>query len=198
MTILNEAELKAKNDNLFQTGVQGGVTAAKLREYNVDQVESLQSYGSILIGAEVDNISVTNSGSNWTEYTHQAGSSALLQPTFFTGTISAFEPALYFVTIRFNGKWNAGEDLSLRVHVNGVENVMTPIELQQEGQGSNDPVLISATDMAFIVNSGMIAAGGGQADITLFVSSTTGTFLVDQTTVTFGARYNPLSIRTVG
>ena len=199
MTILNETELKAKNEALFQTGVVGGVTAAKMREYNIDSVESLQSYAGVIAGDSVDNVEVTAAGANWLEYNRNSTSSnQLLSTDYTTGTISVHEPALYFVSIKFNGAWAANEDLILHVHINGTNNPITPIEFAQEGQGTSDPTLISITNVPFIVNSGMITAGGGAADVTLFVSSGTGTFNVNQTTITLSVQYNPLSIRTVG
>ena len=67
-----------------------------------------------------------------------------------------------------------------------------------KGQGTSDPTLLSVGDQAFIVNSTMIAAGGGSADIEIFASSDTGTFTLEQLDITFAASYNPLTIRTVG
>jgi hypothetical protein len=200
MTILNETELKAKNAVLFQTGVTGGITAAKLREYNIDQVESLQSYAGVITGVVVDNVTVTDAGADWTEFSSNSTSeNVLIKPEFAAGTVRVKEPALYFVTVRFNGAWAANENMVFHVHVNGADNPYTEIEFSQEGAGAGDPVLVSVTDMAFIVNSSMVAAGGGSgAAITLFISSSSGTFTVDQTKVTFGVKYNPLSIRTVG
>jgi hypothetical protein len=199
MTILNETELKAKNQLLFQTGLVGGTTTAKLREYNIDSIDSMQSYSGVIIGVVVDNVTVDNTGSVWTEFSHDGGAAnQLISTDHSTGTLTVSEPGVYFVTVRFNGKWSAGEDLNFEVLVNGSSTPMTPVVFAQEGQGSSDPVLISVTDVELIVDSAMILAGAGSADITLFVKSTTGTFDVDQTTVTFKVRYNPLSIRTVG
>ena len=199
MAILNEAELRAANETLFQTGVVGGITAAKVREWNVDVIESDRSYRVVLSGGVVNGISVTNTGVIWDHYDASPyPSNALLTPDFVAGSISAFEPALYFATIRFNGKWPANEDLNFHLHVNGAENTSTPILFSKEGKGINDPELVSVTDLDFIITSAMVAAGAGAAKVELFISSTTGTFTLDQATVTLSLRYDPQSIRTVG
>ena len=199
MTILNETELKSTNTADFPTGVIGGTSAADIRGFHVDLIESLKTYGGVISGAVVDNVEVTDVGSTWTEFdTNTTSENELLRPDFTTGIVAVKQPALYFITIRFNGQWPANEDLHFHVHVNGIENSITPIEFNKEGKGTTDPELVSVTDIPFVIDTAMISAGGTEADVTLFMSSSTGTFSVDQTTVTFGVRYSPLSIRTVG
>lgn len=77
---------------------------------------------------------------------------------------------------------------------------MTPFIIEQEGQGANDPVVVSVSRVVFIINSGMIASGPGGvlAEVEVFASSDTGNFDVDQEGVTLGLEYSSLSIRTVG
>lgn len=200
MAILNETELRAANESLFQTGVVGGITAAKMREWNVDVIESERSYRVVLAGEEVNGINITDAGAVWDHYNASPlSANALLTPDFLTGKISVLEPANYFATIRFNGKWPANEDLNFTLTVNGVGNALTPVSFTKEGKGTNDPELISVTDIDFTVDSGMLAAGiGGAAIVELFVSSLTGPFILDQATVSLSLRYNTLSIRTVG
>jgi len=198
MTILNETEMNAVIANLAD-GVAN--KAAKVRSIFTDMLQSLQSYGGVLSDGNVVDIGITENPVLWTHYTDAPTSpNLLLEANLASNLIRVKEPALYFLTFRFQGSWAANEDLKFLMYVNGVPNVITPVQIEQEGQGASDPIILSVTDIAFIVNSAMIAAGpgGNYAEVGVFASSDTGPFDVDQEAITFGLEYNPLSIRTVG
>lgn len=210
MSILNETEIKAKiteYDALIAALEDGGNnTAAEVREtflksseINTDQVESLQSYPGVITdnGITIDNINITGTPTKLTTFSVNSTSpNTVLESDQVNSLIKVYEPALYFVTFRFYGQWSAGEDLKFEIYLNDSPNPITPVAFIQEGAGGSDPIIVSVTDIAYIVNSAAI--GGTNAEISVYVSSTTGDFTVDQLGITFGAEYNPLSIRTVG
>jgi len=201
MTILNEAELKANNDAWFTTNGAGLITGANLNTFNIDLIESLQSYPGVISDGLVAGNNITATPTKWTNFTtNDTSPNTIFEADQANSLIKVFEPCLTFITFRFNAQWPANEDLISEIYVNGAPNPITPASVTKEGKGATDPELISVTDIAYVINSAMIAAGpgGAYAEIELFLSSATGPFTLDQIDVLIGAEYNPLSIRTVG
>lgn len=212
MTILNEAEIvayKATTAGLitnFADAAQN--TALEMRDIlyrqeqtTLDLLESLQSYAGVINDGVVSTIAVSGTPILWTHYTmNSTSANLLLEADWVNSQVKIFEPALYFNTLRFGGDWAVNEDLTFEIYANGAANPLTPISFTQEGQGVGDPLIISITDVAFIIQSALIIDQGGEdyAKVELWVSSATGSFNVNQAGVTFGIEYNPLSIRTVG
>ena len=179
----------------------GKNTAAKIRSVYTDMLQSLQSYPGVLTDGVVADIDVDATPIKWTHFSNTPTTpNDLLESDLVNNLIKVKQPALYFLTFRFAGQWPTIEDLVFEAYVNGVANPITPIILTEAGLGAANPKNISVTDIAFIVNSAMIAAGpsGTHAVVELWASSSTGAFQVSQADVTFGMEYNPLSIRTVG
>lgn len=200
-TIYNQTELEAAIGDSIYSNTQGDVSGDDVRDRMFDIIASLQSYPGVIDGDAVAGISITATPANIASFNSNATTAnELLEADQANDRIKVFEPGLYFITLRFNGSWAANEDLTFELFVNGAANPITPATYTQEGQGAADPIVVSITDIAFIINSSMIAAGPGGtfAELELYVSSATGTFTVDQTSIQLGAEYNPLSIRTVG
>lgn len=197
MTVLNQPELEAQIATINDGGAN---TAAEVRSVFQDMLDSLQSYGGVIKDGQLENISISSTPRKWVEYTQDITSpNDILEADFTNGRVLVKEPGLYYVTLRFFGKWNTGEDLGFELRVNGVANPLTPVKFETEGKGASDPETISVTRIGFVVNSAMVAGGpGGNAAIELYADSQTGTFNVDQEGITLGVEYNPLSIRTVG
>jgi hypothetical protein len=198
MTILNETELNASIATINDAGAN---TAAEVRQVFTDLKDSLQSYGGVIDdGVSVGN-SITTTPTKWTNFSvNQTGPNQMLEADVANNRILVYEPALYFLTLRFQGKWAANEDLRFLVYVNGSPNPISPISFAAEGNGATDPKIVSVTDIAFLINSAMIAGGTGgtQAEVELYFQSDSGTFNLDQDDITMGMESNPLSIRTVG
>lgn len=197
MTILNRTELDASIATINDGGVN---TAAEVRSVFTDTVDSLQEYGGVISDGNVPGISIGTTPFKWTHFTtNNTGPNDVLEADVANNRILVKEPALYWATLRFFGKWPSNEDLNFGLFVNGAANPITPVSFSQEGAGAADPVTVSVTRIAFLINSAMIAAGpGGQAAVELYMASGSGAFTLEQDGVTLGMSYNPLSIRTVG
>lgn len=201
MAILNQAEIEALIASRFADNATGDITPEDMRDHAQDHLDSLQSYGGVVLDGNSPTNSITATPTLWTRYTSNATSAnALLEADYANGRIKVFQPGVYLVTLRTQGKWATNEDLTREVYVNGAANAVTPITFAQEGAGASDPAFVSSSRVTFIITSTMIAAGpgGAFAEVGLYLSSTTGTFNYEQDDITFGLEYNPLSIRTVG
>ena len=200
MTILNRTQLEASIASLTTGGVN---TAAELRQVLTNEMDSLAPYGGVMSDGVTEDIAVPagvgNADALDTFNNNDTPENALLRPDQANSVIHVKEPALYFFTTRFNGRWPTNVTLAFGIYVNGAINAVTPVAFQQKGQGLNDPILLSVTRVAFVINDAMIAAGvGGEAQVQLFKWSTGAGFNMDQDDVTFGGEYNQLTIDAVG
>lgn len=199
MTILSQTALEAAIALLVNDNNAGEVSPADVRGSFQHIIDSMQSYGGVITNGVVADIEVTDAGATWEEFTSNSTSANdLLEADADNNRILVKQSALYFVAFQFLGSWPTIEDLQFEIYVNNAVNSITPIVLPSAGRGAGNPTIVALAEAAFIVNDSMIAAGGGQAPVTLHAKSLTGTFDVDQTDVTLGLRYNPLSIGTVG
>jgi hypothetical protein len=199
MSILSQTALEAAIATLVNDNNAGEVSPLDVRTSFGHIIDSLQSYGGVITDGVVNDIQVTDAGAKWTNFvTNSTSANAVLEADADNDRILVKQPALYFVAFQFLGSWPTNEDLQFEIYVNNAANPSTPIVLPSAGRGAGNPNIVSIAEAAFIVNASMIAAGGGQAAVTLNAKSLTGTFEVDQTDVTLGLRYNPLSIGTVG
>ena len=199
MTILNQAEMEAELLTLFPDNITALISPADIRQGHQNIIDSLQGYPGVIDDGVALTNAITATPTKWTNFTTDVTTpNALLEANVANNRVLAKEPGLYFITYRQFGSWPFNEDLRAEIYVNGAPNPFTPISFAKEGQGAGDPSLVSVTDIAFIITSAMITAGGGSAAIELYYSSDTGPFNYDQDDVLMGVEYNPLSIRTTG
>jgi hypothetical protein len=201
MSILNQTQIETNIATDFADNTIGSITPALARGMFTDLLESLQAYGGVMSGTAVDDVPATTTPTKVTTFTTNATSAnLLLEADQANDMIAVLQSGLYRITLRFEGSWPAVEDLRLLVYVNGAPSTLTPFDFTVSGEGAGDPISLSFTSVAIIIQDADIAAGTGgtQADVALYFGSDTGDFLVDQVKVTFGLEYNPLSINTVG
>jgi len=210
MTILNRAELDSQIQadllNFLPTNGNNDITAEDVRNcltsITADQNDSLQAYAGSISGDVVEDIEIFNGEVNAVQLTtfnsNDTTENDIFLPSFTNNQIRVKEPAVYFVSVLFNGMWGGTEDLSLGIYVNGVPNTSTPIVISDEGRGIADPLTVAATRLPFVINSAQISAGAGSAAVEIYAWSTTGEFNLDQSSISLGMSYYPLTIRTVG
>jgi hypothetical protein len=201
MAILNQAEIEALIASRFADNNAGDITPADIRNHFQDNLDSLQAYGGVMSGTTASNVPATTTPTKVTTFTVDATSAnPLLEADQVNDLVKVKESGLYRITLRFQGAWPAVEDLKLLVYTNGAPSSLTPFSFVQVGQGAANPLTLSYTSVAFIVQDADIAAGPGgtHAEVELFFGSDTGDFVVDQVQITFGLEYSPLSIGTVG
>ena len=196
MSILNQDEIDVALEELFKTGSKPPSTR-KLKEFLRDLVKSSKAYSVAMSGA-ADTFNITGTPTKFDNFTTNDATKAagLMEVDAANDRIRVFYPGLYYVTLRFNGSWNTGEDLTFEVRVNGAPHFATPFSYQKEGKGALDPELLSVTLYTFPLFSAFFA-GTGYADIEVYLSSSTGAFSLSQISTILGVRYEPFTINTI-
>jgi hypothetical protein len=197
MSILNQVDLLDAIATRTPDNTTEEVSPADIRQDFTDIIDSLQSYAGVMEGGVVASIDVTETATVFPAMltiNATPTATALLEADQANDQIKVFENGRYQMTLRFQGTWSAQRELEFHVHVNGIENVLTPIIFTQEGNASAQT--ISVTSVTFLINDTMIAAGPGYASVQLALGIDTAAS-VSQTKTTFGLSYGPLSIDTI-
>lgn len=198
--IKNRDELDALKTSLLPDNTTGDISPADIREYFRLSEASIDPRAGVIVGGVQDNIPVTATPVKLAYFTVDAASDDVL----FTADSANDEVLVHGncrcpFTLRFQGKWAAGEDLTLELRINDAvptnpSNIQT---VTVEGKGATDPEAISFTAVNLTINDDDLTAGGGSASVSVWISSTTGNFDLDQVQCTFGVSYTPYTIRSI-
>ncbi|AUR92135.1 hypothetical protein NVP1170O_022 [Vibrio phage 1.170.O._10N.261.52.C3] len=194
MAVLNKAELDAQRESTYRRNKIP--KNFERNSYELNQTESLDNIAGAISDGVVENIPVTDTITKLTTFnTNDTSENEVFRPDQANDKITLKGTGVYFVTLRFQGRWGVGEDLTFHVYINGVPNPITPFDFSAEGSGNNDPKVISITRFTYVVTTPMLVSG--EADIEVFVESTTGTFSLDQDKVNFGVELSPLTFNSL-
>jgi hypothetical protein len=200
MTILNQADLISAIDARTPDNTDGDISPLDIRNNNYDLIDSLQAYAAVTSGGAVATFPI---GLTPTPYpalidTNSTPSATpVLEADYVNNQLKVFENGRYLLTYRLQAEWSNVQSLTNEARVNGVTNWLTPVSITQEGNAA--PLALSFTNVTFLVNDVMIAAGpgGAYASIKMYYSMTQANTDFTQTTQTFGLQYGPLSIDTI-
>lgn len=202
MAVRNRAELEADILLALPDNATNEISAADVRGVFTESFDSFAPYAGVMnySGAEIENINITGTPQALTQFdTNATSANVLLEADQANNRILCDAPGLYVLTYRLQAKWSGGEDLLIEARINGNVNTQSPVSINIEGSGNNDPQALSFSRLAWVIQQDAVTNGpGGRASTEIYWSSTSGPFLLDQISTELSIEYVPLTIRTVG